>query len=250
VIDVAFTRAELRPADVAVVVDVLRATSTASQALATGYQRVLCAETVERAFQLRAPNRILAGERQCRRPTGFDQGNSPREAIERCGEELVLATTNGAPTIVAATQHAPLVMLACLLNLNAVLVELELRPELNVQIVCSGTDGAVALEDVYAAGRLSAGLRGARTDAALVAEAVARAFASPLDALDASADARVLRESGMTADIAYCALESELDVVPVVIAAAAGVAVVAGRDRHNGDMIDGLGVDADDTVTV
>jgi hypothetical protein len=30
----------------------------------------------------------------------------------------------------------------------------------------------------------------------------------------------------------------------------AGVAVVAGRDRHNADMIDGLPVDADDTVTV
>jgi 2-phosphosulfolactate phosphatase len=247
VIDVAFTRAELRPAEVAVVVDVLRATSTATQALASGYQRVLCAETVERACQLRAPNRILAGERQCRRPTGFDQGNSPREAIDRRGEELVLATTNGAPTIVAATECAPQVLLACLLNLNAVCGALEMRPDLNVQIVCSGTDGAVALEDVYVAGRLSAALLGARTDAALVAEAVARAYASPLDALDASADARVLRESGLSADIAYCALESELDVVPVVIATAAGVAVVADRDRHEGDA---LGVDADDTVTV
>jgi 2-phosphosulfolactate phosphatase len=247
VIDIAFTRAELRPADVAVVVDVLRATSTASQALASGYERVLCAETIERACQLGAPNRVLAGERQCRRPTGFDQGNSPREAIERRGDELVLATTNGAPTIVAATQCAPLVLLACLLNLDAVIGALDARPDLNVQIVCSGTDGAVALEDVYVAGRLSAVLLGARSDAALVAEAAARAFASPFDALDASADARVLRESGLSADIAYCALESEFDVVPVVIATGAGVAVVADRDRRDGEA---LGVDADDTVTV
>jgi len=36
VIDVALTRADLRAADIAVVVDVLRATSTATQALAAG----------------------------------------------------------------------------------------------------------------------------------------------------------------------------------------------------------------------
>ncbi len=46
-IDVAFTRADLRPADVAVVIDVLRATSTATQALAAGYRSVLCVESVE-----------------------------------------------------------------------------------------------------------------------------------------------------------------------------------------------------------
>ena len=229
-IDVAFTRVELRPAEVAVVVDVLRATSTAAQALAAGYRRVLCAESIERARQLRGPARVLAGERQCVMPAGFDQGNSPREAIARRGDELVLATTNGAPTIVAATQHAPRVLLACLLNFGAVLRELGLRarePELDVQVVCSGTDGAVALEDVYVAGRLSAALPGNRTDAARVAEAVARAFETPLEALAASADAAALAEANLSGDIEYCALESQLDVVPAVIAAGTGTAVIA-----------------------
>ena len=46
VIDVAPTPAQLRPYDVAVVIDVLRATSTATQALAAGYQRVLLADSV------------------------------------------------------------------------------------------------------------------------------------------------------------------------------------------------------------
>jgi 2-phosphosulfolactate phosphatase len=230
VIDVAFTRVELRRAEVAVVVDVLRATSTAAQALAAGYRRVLCAESIERARQLPGPGRVLAGERQCVMPPGFDQGNSPREAIARRGDELVLATTNGAPTIVAATQHAPRVLLACLLNLGAVLRALRLRaqePELDVQIVCSGTDGAVALEDVYVAGRLSAALPGNRTDAARVAQAVARAFETPLEALAASADAAALTEANLSGDIEYCALESQLDVVPTVIAAGTGTAVIA-----------------------
>jgi phosphosulfolactate phosphohydrolase-like enzyme len=95
-----------------------------------------------------------------------------------------------------------------------------------VQIVCSGTDGAAALEDVYVAGRVCTALTGARTDAALVAQAVARAFPTPFDALAASADAAKLRAVDLGADIAACARESVLDIVPAVIAADGGVATV------------------------
>jgi 2-phosphosulfolactate phosphatase len=232
-IDVAPTAAGLRPADVAVVIDVLRATSTATQALASGYRMVLCAETIERAEALRGPGRVLAGERRCVKPPGFDQGNSPVEAMHRRGHELVLATSNGAPTIVAATAHAPSVLLACLLNLQAVIEALTQEDllERDLLIVGSGTDGGLALEDVYVAGRLSAALPGPRTDAALAAEGVARAFATPLDALGAGANADVLRAAGLTADIAYCALESELAVVPRVLAVSMGVAFVGQGDR-------------------
>lgn len=227
-IDVALIHAELRPADVTVVIDVLRATSTVTQALAAGYERVLCADSVDRAKALRQAGRVLAGERRCVKPPGFDQGNSPVEAAHRHGSELVLATTNGAPTVIAAARHAPRVLLACLLNLDSVLMTLRQADPAGatVQIACSGTDGSVSLEDVYLAGRLSTELPGPRTDAALVSQGVARAFATPLEALSASADARLLIESGLTTDIEYCARESELDLVPTVLEASAGVAVV------------------------
>jgi 2-phosphosulfolactate phosphatase len=232
VIDVALTRAELRSSDVAVVIDVLRATSVATQALAAGYERVLCAESIERAEALRGEGRVLAGERHCLKPDGFDQGNSPREATLRRGRELVLATTNGAPAILTAAGLAPEVLLACLLNLEAVVAALGSgdTDTRELQLVCSGTDGAVALEDVYVAGRLSARLTGPKTDAALVAEAAARAFPTPLQALAAGADARVLRASGLGDDIADCARESQLDLVPRVSSAFAGVAVVVAGD--------------------
>jgi 2-phosphosulfolactate phosphatase len=233
VIDVALTEGGTRIADVAVVIDVLRATSTATQALAAGYHTVLCVGSVESAGELRSRGRVLAGERGCVKPRGFDQGNSPREAMTRRGEELVLATTNGAPAIVAAAACAPTVVLACLLNLDAVIMDLLGREDsdgADLLIVCSGTDGAVALEDVYVAGRLAVRLSGPRTDAALVAEAVARAFPTPLQALAASADAAALRAVGLTADIADCARESELDVVPTVVRTSAGVAIVTRTD--------------------
>jgi 2-phosphosulfolactate phosphatase len=248
VIDVAFTRAELRSADVAVVIDVLRATSTVTQALAAGYERVLCAESIDVALQLRTPGRVLAGERNCVKPAGFDQGNSPTEAVARHGDELVLATTNGAPTIVAAARHAPRVLLACLLYLASVIRTLRSPNGADVQIACSGTDGAVALEDVYVAGRLCAALDGDRTDAALVAEAVVRGFPIPLDALAASADAGKLRAAGLGDDIAVCAPDSVLDVVPIVIGAGGGVATVCATAATGDD--DSRARRDDDTVRV
>lgn len=224
VIDVAFTRASMRDADVAVVIDVLRATSTATCALARGYREVVCVSDLAAARAWRGPGRVLAGERRCVRPPGFDLGNSPRELGDGRGRALVLATTNGAPAIVAASACAGDVLLACLLNLGAVLDALAGRRD--VQIVCSGTDRAPALEDVYVAGRISAALRGRRSDAALIAESVARGFASPGQALAASANAAVLRACGLGDDIAYCAAESTLDLVPTLARTAQGAAIV------------------------
>jgi 2-phosphosulfolactate phosphatase len=231
-IDVAQTRAELRSAAVLVVIDVLRATSTITQALAAGYTRVLCTDSLERAALMRAPDRVLAGEQRCTMPAGFDQGNSPLDARRCHGHELVLATTNGAPTIVAAARRGSRVLLACLLNLDAVLQILLATArvtELDLQIVCSGTDGAPALEDSYLAGLLCAALPGPRTDAALIAEAVSRCYPTPIAALAASADAATLRAAGLADDIAYCARTSELEVVPRVLEATRGVAAVMHR---------------------
>lgn len=228
-IDVALRPADVRAADVAVVIDVLRATSTITQALASGYRRVLCVESIERAEALRETGRVLAGERSCVKPDGFDQGNSPIEALRRAGTELVLATTNGTPAVVTAAGHADTVVLACMLNLDAAVcatLECTAAGALDVQIVCAGTNGAVSLEDAYVAGRISGRLPGSRTDAALVAEGVARAFATPLEALSAGADARALEEGGMNDDIAFCAQESVLSVVPSLVGLGEGVAIV------------------------
>ena len=53
-VHVAFTPDEVLEAPVAVVVDVMRATSTIAQALASGYERVYCCREIEDARALRA----------------------------------------------------------------------------------------------------------------------------------------------------------------------------------------------------
>lgn len=225
-IDVALTPGGLRPAERIVVIDALRATATATRALAAGYARVMFTDTVERARQLRAPGRILAGEVCCVAPVGFDHGNSPLEASVCEGRELVMVTTNGTRTIVRATRMSRSVILASMLNLAAVIERLAESPE-DVLLVCAGTRGAPALEDTYVAGRISAELYGPRTDAALIAEATTRAYRSSPAALAAGSHAATLRAAGLGDDVADCACESAFELVPEVAAGEGGIAVAA-----------------------
>lgn len=229
-VDVAFTRADAHEAEVTVVLDVLRATSTIVQALDAGYRRVLCAATLDRARELARTGRVLAGEQHCERPRGFRLGNSPSGTVTPLAEELVLATTNGAPAIVCAASLSPVVLIGSLLNLDALVAAIDLS---DVQLLCSGTDGRPALEDVYAAGRIAGRLPGPASDAALVACAVARAYGEPRAALAASRDAEVLRSVGLEADIDWCARESVTAVVPHACGFAEGVAAVYPSYKEN-----------------
>jgi 2-phosphosulfolactate phosphatase len=225
-VDVCFTPREIRPVEVAIVLDVLRATSTIVEALAVGYPHVICCSSIAAARDLRAHGRVLAGEHDCVRVPDFHLGNSPAAvaAAGRRGNELVLATTNGSPAIVAASAAARRVLIGSLLNLRALLDAIPADGA--VTIVCSGTDGRPALEDVYVAGRLVAGMSGHRSDAARVAAGVASAYQAALEPLAESENGARLRASGQAPDIAWCARESVLRVVPEVHSAEDGLAVV------------------------
>ncbi|MEA2266933.1 MAG: 2-phosphosulfolactate phosphatase [Solirubrobacteraceae bacterium] len=238
-IDVALTAAGVRPAGVAVVIDVLRATTTIAQALAGGYERVLCTASREQALEMRGPGRVLAGEEACVPPPGFDLGNSPAGVETASGRELVLATSNGTPAIVAAAAEADLTLLGCLANLDALLGVLGDRAEAgaeagaedeDVLLVCSGTNGRLALEDVYVAGRIVAGLGGRRSDSAAMCALVGAAAPSALDLFRESTNGRLLVEVGLESDIVWCARESTLELVPRVSSVTGDLAVIAAAD--------------------
>jgi len=227
-IDVAFTPSDLKPADVALVVDVLRASSTIVAALAAGFERVLCVGEVEGARRLRGPGRALAGEQECRKIKDFDYGNSPRALRSAPVADLVLCTTNGTPAVLAAAEATGEVLVASLLNLDAIVCAVPAGAD--VTIVCSGTDGRFALEDAYVAGRLVQRLDRRRTDAAVAAFQLAGSYADAYAPLAQSADAEVLRATGQSADIGFCARDSTFDVVPRVSKTSGGIAVVEQAD--------------------
>ena len=94
------------PRATAVVVDVLRATSVLTLARLHGARAILAAGTPGEALALRArhPGALLCGERDGRRITGFDLGNSPFEyGFETVGgRALIFASTNGSQALLAA----------------------------------------------------------------------------------------------------------------------------------------------------
>jgi 2-phosphosulfolactate phosphatase len=141
---------------VAVVVDVLRATTTMVYALAAGCTAVRPCTEVEEARALAGSMRVgrvlLGGERGGLPLPGFDLGNSPGEytpAVCR-GRTLVLTTTNGTRALLRAAE-AERVLAAGFVNYSAVCEQLRQdgRP---VHVVCAGTEGEVSLEDVMLAG--------------------------------------------------------------------------------------------------
>jgi 2-phosphosulfolactate phosphatase len=205
---VAFTPDEVLEAPVAVVVDVLRATSTIAQALAGGYRRVYCCREVDDALALREKlgAGLLGGERNAVQIEGFDLGASPREVLEPRGETLIYSTTNGTRAVLAAAGGCREVLLGSLLNLSAVARAVQE----DCVIVCAGFQGRFALDDAYCAGRIVELLGAEVTDAAKACEVLARSFPSAHEALLA----RTYGPPGLEEDIRFCAQENTVEVVP------------------------------------
>ena len=210
-VHVAFTPAEAGGAPLGIVVDVLRATSSIAQALASGYRRVLCCADIEDARRLREETEgsLVGGERNAVRIEGFDVGASPREFIEPGADTLILSTTNGTQTILTAASRCDEVVLGSLLNLGAV-AERARELDVDTAIFCAGFKGAFALDDAYCAGRIVALLAAERSDAAIAAELIADSFPDAHTALLA----RTYGPPGLEEDILFCSRESVLPVVP------------------------------------
>jgi 2-phosphosulfolactate phosphatase len=144
-------------AGVAVVIDVLRATTVMVHALAAGCRTVLPCLEVDEAKKVAAGYRsngkvVLGGERKGKPIPGFDLGNSPDDYTAKAckAATVVMTTTNGTRALLRAAE-ADRVLIGAFVNFSAVCEQLkaENRP---VHIVCAGTDGAVSLEDTILAG--------------------------------------------------------------------------------------------------
>ena len=147
---------------IAVVLDVLRATTVMTHALANGCARVIPSLEIDEAFQvargLPKGSALLGGERAGLPIEGFDLGNSPGDYTrEKCLDRtLVMTTTNGTKAILAS-QDADRVLIGSFPNLSATLDALRTdgRP---IHVVCAGTEGHVSWEDTLLAGAILAKL--------------------------------------------------------------------------------------------
>lgn len=197
----------------AVIVDVLRATTTLTVALVNGARGVFPAATPDEALALRAsrPDTLACGERDGRVVPGFDLGNSPYEyTAERVrGRTLAFASTNGSLAMLAA-RAARRRVLAAFVNARAVVDRV--KGESEVTIVCAGKLGRFSLEDAACAGLLLARLEAhgafAVDPAARLARALAPGVAGEVRALvQGASHARDLAAMGSAyaRDLEFCA---------------------------------------------
>ena len=129
---------------ITVVIDVIRAFTTAHEAFLCGASHIYPVATAESAFQLRESYRegLLVGEVQALPIKGFDHGNSPWEIrhTDVRGRYLIMRTTNGVTATLRA-QDSRQVLVGALVNARAtVRYILDRNPE-TVVLVASHPTG-------------------------------------------------------------------------------------------------------------
>lgn len=138
----------------AIVIDVLRATSVMATAIFNGANVLVTAADVDDARDYRGgdSSMLRGGERMCRRIEGFDFGNSPAEyghAVN--GRDIVMTTTNGTAAIEWASGASELITAAFVNRSSAIGRAMQFQ---SVHLICSGTDAMVSGEDVLLAGEI------------------------------------------------------------------------------------------------
>lgn len=210
-------------AGTAVVVDVLRASTTMTTALHHGAAGILPCLTPEEA-RTTATSRgaLLGGERRGVRIDGFDFGNSPAEyKPDRVRGRMVAFTTTNGTRAIHQSMNAANVIVGSFVNLKAV-TDFCRHADGSIDIVCAGTDGHVTGEDVLFAGALARQLGDLdditiENDAAeIAADYAAGKYVTDPDRLAAMRSARGGRNLvriGLESDIA---LAAEMDRFPIV----------------------------------
>lgn len=213
--------------DCAVVIDVLRATTTIAAALDAGAEAVQAFANIDQLLQESeqwpVEKRLRAGERGGKQVEGCDLGNSPLDCTpERVqGRRLFISTTNGTRAL-QRVEDAPVVVTAALTNRETVVKYLQQTQPETVWLVGSGWEGAFSLEDTVCAGAIAFSFFQAEGEEIVGNDEVAAAIALYAQWQDkllelfhlASHGKRLLGLNNLD-DLKYCAQTDILDVLPM-----------------------------------
>ena len=206
---------------IAVVVDVLRATTTIVTAFEYGIKSILPVDSIEACRDFQFQGYIGAAEREGKKVKGFELGNSPFDYFNPCyaGKKIVFTTTNGTRTI-STIKKAHQVIFGAFINLNAVAGNLTMHKK-NTIIVCAGWEGEVNLEDTLFAGALIKKLRSSfvpEGDAAVLSYNLYKLGEKDLAGfLEESSHVRRLKKLGLQKDIDFCLNLNKYDSVPELV---------------------------------
>jgi 2-phosphosulfolactate phosphatase len=205
---------------IVVVVDILRATSCMTTALANGVQGIIPVATLEECKSYKDNGFICAAERGGEPVKGFQLDNSPFSYLDEKlkGKTIAVTTTNGTLAITKSLD-ADEVLVGSFLNLSS--IANYLRSKLNNVIIhCAGWKGQVNTEDTLYAGALISLLEESFDvvgDGAQLAQNLYESNkANLLAVVESSGHAKRLAKFNILDDIKFCLEIDKYNLVPIL----------------------------------
>jgi 2-phosphosulfolactate phosphatase len=219
----AFNEEDLRGKS-AVIIDILRASSSIVTAIDAGAKKIIPVEDMSDAVKIARTmdtnDYLLCGEKNGVKIEGYHLGNSPLEyTTESVGDKtLIFNTTNGTRAIKKANL-ANRIYIGSFLNQEAILKAIKQHDD-EVVLICSGWRGRLALEDSMFAGSLlyqlfDGHLPDKTKDGAKVAFGLYEKFKDELEETIKKSDhAFRLRNLVPEDDVPFCCQVNKFDVLP------------------------------------
>jgi len=204
--------------DVAIMVDVLRASTTITVAL-DNFKEIIPVKNLKDAKILAEKyGAILAGERNGETINGFDVGNSPVEIKKHEGNILILTTSNGTRILEGIKSKA---LIGSFINSKSVSEMAYRIANSHIEIVMAGVGGRFVIEDFLGAGKIIAHLK--NYDDCKLDELALAAYIASIDdeivndAVIKSNSSAGLAELGYFHDVKFCLKRNIYDTVPVYV---------------------------------
>lgn len=205
---------------IVVVIDILRATSCMTTALAHGVKSIIPVAELEECKALQNKGMIAAAEREGKKVDGFDLDNSPFSYMkpELQGKTIAMTTSNGTLAITKVKQ-AKQVLAGSFLNKSSVTNHL-MKEQQDVLLLCAGWKGKINLEDAFFAGAMLQDLvsdfQFMNDSCALARSAFHIGKNNPKRFLQDSSHYQRLMLLGNELDIDFCLTTDKYDVLPVL----------------------------------
>ncbi|HJW98580.1 MAG TPA: 2-phosphosulfolactate phosphatase [Terriglobales bacterium] len=189
-----------------VAIDVIRATTVAITAVASGW-RCFPVASLEEATEIASffTNSLLMGELSGDMPDSFEMNNSPAELVTRTDlhRPIVLLSSNGTK-LIATARSSDATYLACLRNFRGVAHQLAGKHE-RIAIIGAGSRGEFREEDQMCCAWIGELLaqQGYRPENAATEEIIAKWSGAPASAFIPSKSVDYLRRTDQLNDLDY-----------------------------------------------
>ncbi len=136
-----------------VVIDIFRASTSICSAMDNGAKKIITVASLDEAERLKDKGYLVVAERNAKRCSFADFGNSPLELAtkEMLDKEVVFTTTNCTYAIEKAKEFSSNIVIGAFSNIKS-LVDYSLKSDKDIILLCAGWKKRYCIEDTIFAG--------------------------------------------------------------------------------------------------